>query len=93
MQMGFDGVDGHVHGLGDIGQIHLVGEFHEEDGALVERQGVEDGAQAGDLLLGDELGFRRGRVAGDEAGDVGDVERGGAGLLPEFELLGALVVG
>ena len=90
--MCFYGVDGHTHGVGDLGKLHLVGELHEEDGTLVEGEGGEDAREVGDFLLGDELGLGAGAVGGDEGGYVGDVDGGGAGLTPELELEGALVV-
>ena len=92
MEVGLYGVDGNVGDGGDLGELQLFGEAHEEDGALVGREVLEGGVDLGGLLFDEEAGLGGALVAGEEVGGVGDVDGGGAGLTPEAELLEALLV-
>lgn len=92
MEVRFDGIDGHLHGVRDLLQVHLLLELHEKDGALVRREGFKYARKAGDLFACDELGFGCGLLGCDEGCDVVDVDGGSFGLLPELELLRSLVI-
>ena len=92
VEVGLDGVDGDAGGGGDLGELQLFGETHEEDGALVGREVLERGVDLGRFFFHEEAGFRGGLVGAEEVGGFGDVDGGGAGLAPEAEFLKALVV-
>lgn len=47
-----------------LSDFHLLSEFHQEDGALVVRQRFQNTRKQLDLLLGLQLGFGAGAVAG-----------------------------
>ena len=90
--MAFDCADGQAGDGGDLGELELFDETEEEDAALALGElgdGVPDESQ---LLVGDEAGFGGAFAVGNVRGDVGDVDGGGRGALPEAEAFGAGVV-
>lgn len=80
------GVDGHLQNLADFSDGKLFEKLHQEDGALIGRQFLQNGGQVADLFLGQKLALGAGFGGGNKTGHLLHVERGGAYLLPEFEL-------
>lgn len=92
VEMALDCADGQAGGGGDLGEVKLLDEAEEEDGALALGElgyGVPDD---GELLPGDEAVFEGAVAVGNVFGDIGDVDCSSRGALPEAETLGAGVV-
>ena len=92
VEMGFDRVDGHLKRVRDVLQVHFFRKLHQENSTLVRRKCFKDKGEPGYLLPGDQLGFGCAAFCLDERSNIADVDRGGLGALPEFELFGALVI-
>ncbi len=92
VEMSLDGADGHVGDLGDGGEIELFDEAEDKDGALPLGEGFDRLPEMLHLLTGDERGFGRGSLIGDEACELMRVDGGAGNFLPEAEAIGPGVI-
>ena len=92
VEVAFDGADGQAEDGGDFGEFELFDEAEDEDGVLALGQFGDGGPDEGHLLAGDESRLGGAVAVGESVGDVGDIDGGIGGALPEAEAVGAGVV-
>src|SRR5215472_492580 len=92
MQVRFYRIDRHAHGCCDIAEVHLLLEAENKCGALIERESLQNGRDFARTLARQQLLFGRACCAGQHAGYLGHIRSGLAHLLPEAELLRALII-
>ena len=92
IEMAFDGADGQAEDGGDFGKLELFDEAKDEDGVLARWEKGDGGPNEGHLLAGDESRLGGAVAVGECVGDVGDINGGVGGALPEAEAIGAGVV-
>jgi hypothetical protein len=92
IEVAFDSAERNAGGDDDLGQIHLLDEAKEEDGALPGRQGGDDLPKESDLLGGDQARLDERVGMRNEGGDLAGVDGLSGGAAPETETMGASVI-
>src|ERR1700722_11415393 len=92
VEVGFGGADGQAGDLGDVGELKLLDEPEEEDGALAFGQGSDCLPYLRELLPGDERGLGGGAGMREVRGEIVGLDGGVRHVAPETEAVGAGVI-
>lgn len=92
VEVTLDGAEWESGDGGYLMDLHLFDKAKDEDCALAAGEACDRLPDERDLLLGDEVRFRRAFAVGDTGCDLGDIDGMGGGVFPEAEAAGAGVV-